>query len=366
MRMLLVGAILLLIAGLAAYKFLPSRGSADAPKPQTPAAQDAAAPRGMPVETAAVVQGSLRDSVTVVGALAANETVVIRPEIAGRVEAIALKEGQPVASGALLVQLDAAINRAELAQAEANEERARRLRDSGGKLVEQGYISATEMDRLETELKVAEAARRLAQARLAKTRIHAPFAGELGLRQVSVGDYVTPGQALVNLDDIGSLKVDFRVPETYLGMLSVGQIVELEVDSFPDQRFAGEVYALDPQVSAADHSVALRARVPNPDGRLRPGLFARVSLLLAERAKALLIPEQAVLPQGDGVFVYRVQEGVARLVEVTLGQRRPGQVEVLSGLQADDIVVTAGQLKISDGAAVTVLAPPAAARPADE
>lgn len=364
--MFFVAALLLLITGLAGYKFFYSRTpAAAAPPAASNAAQLAAGRPVIPVETAQVLQDRLRDSVTVVAALTANEAVVIRPEIAGRIEAMALREGQPVTRGSLLIQLDDAITAAELAQAAAGEERAQRLRDGGRKLVGQGYISATEMDRLETELKLAEANRKLAQARQDKTRIYAPFAGQLGLRQVSVGDYVTPGQSLVNLDDLASLKVDFRVPETYLAALSVGQTIELEVDSFPGVRFTGEVYALDPQISAADHSVALRARVPNPAGQLRPGLFARVNLLLAERANALLIPEQAVLPQGDGNFVYRVQDGQVNLTAVTLGQRRPGQVEVLSGLQLGDTVVTSGQQKLIDGVPVAPVAvPPSAPRAA--
>ncbi len=357
-RLLIVGVLLLLVAGLAGYKFVFSRAPAPAPQSASPSAARTAAGRpALPVETASVVQDTLRKSLTAVGTLVANENVVIRPEIAGRVQAIAFQEGQSATRGAPLVQLDDAVHRAELAQAEAGEEQARRLRDSGLQLVNKGYISTNEMDRLETELKVAEANRKLAQARLAKTRIYAPFTGQLGLRRVSVGDYVNPGQELVTLDDLASLKVDFRVPETYLDALSIGQLIELEVDSFPQERFRGEVYALDPQVSTADHSIALRARIPNPEARLRPGLFARVSLLLEEKAEALLIPEQAVLPQGDGNFVFRVQDGQARLTAITLGQRRLGQVEVLSGLTAGDIVVTAGQQKITDGASVTPLQP---------
>ncbi|HSH42781.1 MAG TPA: efflux RND transporter periplasmic adaptor subunit, partial [Arenicellales bacterium] len=204
-------------------------------------------------------------------------------------------------------------------------------------------------------LESARAAEQLSQARLDKTDVAAPFAGILGLRRVSPGDYVTPGQDLVNLEDIDPIKVDFRIPERFLSSLAAGQTIRVRVDAFPDRAFDGEVYAIDPQIDPGGRSIAIRARIDNADRVLRPGLFARVRLIVAERPESLVVPEQAIVPRGEQRYVFRVVDDQAVLTEVRLGQRQAGDVEVLDGLDDGDIVVTAGQLKIRDGSAVTVL-----------
>jgi len=194
----------------------------------------------------------------------------------------------------------------------------------------------------------------LSRARLDKTDVRAPFSGILGLRRVSPGDYVTPGQDLVNIEDIDPLKVDFRVPERYLANLSAGQRIRVRVDAFPDRSFEGRVYAVDPQIDPAGRSIAIRARIDNPERVLRPGLFARVRLIVDERPNALVIPEQAIVPRGERRYVFRVKDGKAVLTEVRVGQRRQGSVEVVEGLSEGDTVVTAGQLKIRDGVSVSL------------
>jgi membrane fusion protein (multidrug efflux system) len=187
----------------------------------------------------------------------------------------------------------------------------------------------------------------------------APFDGVLGLRKVSVGDYVTPGQDMVNLESIASLKVDFRVPEIFLAALKPGQEIGVTVDAFPGRRFDGVVYAIDPLVDEAGRSVALRARIPNADRELRPGAFVSVTLVVERRENAVMVPEQAMVARGGEQFVYRIVDGVAVLTGVTTGKRRNAQVEIIKGLAAGDVVVTAGQMKLRDGVAVTVLPPPA-------
>ena len=174
----------------------------------------------------------------------------------------------------------------------------------------------------------------------------------VGLRKVSVGDFVNVGQDMVNLEQIDPLKADFRVAEVYLGAVKPGQRIELGVDAFPGEQFAGEVYAIDPLIDESGRSIVLRARLPNVDGRLRPGLFVRVMLVLNEREGAIKVPEQALMPQGQDQFVFRVVDGKAALTKVTAGIRRDGMVEIVEGLGPDDEVVTAGQLKIRDGAPV--------------
>jgi membrane fusion protein, multidrug efflux system len=198
-------------------------------------------------------------------------------------------------------------------------------------------------------LQAAVAALALSQARLEKTRILAPFAGTAGLRRVSPGDYVGTGQDLVNLEAMTTMKVDFRVDQTALPALRVGQSLQVEIDAWPGERFDAEVYAIDPRVADSTRSIALRARMANPDGRLRPGQFARVRLTVERRQDAIVIPEQAVFPRGEQQFVFVVADGRAQLRAVRLGQRVPGSTEIVDGLQVGEAVVVAGVQLLSDG-----------------
>jgi membrane fusion protein (multidrug efflux system) len=172
---------------------------------------------------------------------------------------------------------------------------------------------------------------------------------------VSPGDYVQPGQTLVNLEDVSSVKVDFRVPEARVGRLSVGQSVAVRVDAIPSRTFSGTIAAMDPRLDESTRTALVRARVPNPRGELLPGMFARVAVVIGERPNAILIPEQAVVPIGNDAFVYRVVDGKAAMVKVVIGQRGAGEAEILSGLNPDDLVVIGGQMKLRDGAAVNVI-----------
>jgi membrane fusion protein (multidrug efflux system) len=175
------------------------------------------------------------------------------------------------------------------------------------------------------------------------------------LRRVSVGDFVNMGDDIVNLEQIDPLKADFRVAESYLGAVRPGQRIELGVDAFPGQAFTGEVYAIDPLIDESGRSILLRARLPNPEHVLRPGLFARVTLVLNERENAIQVPEQALVPQGQDQFVFKVVDGKAAFTKVEVGIRREGMVEITAGLGPKDEVVTAGQLKIRDGAEIAPL-----------
>lgn len=325
------------------------------PQPAAGPAAGGGGGQGMPVEAARVRIEAVADEVRAVGTLRSNESVIIRPEIAGRISAIDFDEGEPVEAGQVLVSLDDSTHQAELADARAAlklaESNFRRLDE----LFDRGSTSARERDEALARLESTRAALQLSQARLEKTDVIAPFAGILGLRRVSPGDYVTPGQDLVNLEDIDPIKVDFRIPERYLASLSTGQQIRVGVDAFPGRVFDGEVYAIDPQIDPAGRSIAIRARIANPDRILRPGLFARVRLVVEERPDAMVVPEQAIVPRGAQRYVFRVVDGMAALTEVRLGQRRAGNVEVLEGLGEGDVVVTAGQLKIRDGVPVNVL-----------
>jgi len=177
----------------------------------------------------------------------------------------------------------------------------------------------------------------------------------LGLRSVSVGQYLAEGDAIFKLEAVDPLKVDFRVPEIYFGKVRIGQTINVEVEALPGESVRGAVYAIDPLVDEQGRAIVVRATLPNKDKRLRPGLFARVALVYDTIAAAILVPEQAIMPIGDDKFVFKVVNGKAVLAKVTIGERFKGRAEISQGLAAGDTVVTAGQMKIRDGADVTVM-----------
>jgi membrane fusion protein (multidrug efflux system) len=307
------------------------------------------------VEAATVVIGTVLETIHAVGTLRPSEAVVVSPEIAGRIARLPFSEGERVAAGAALVELDADILRAELEKArsdltlaEANQKRAMTLASQGT-----GTLRAR--DEAIAAYHAAQANVVLAKARLAKTTIAAPFAGMIGLRSVSVGAFVSPGERIVELAEIDPIKIDFRLPELVLQNLRAGQSVRVTVDALPGQTANGEIYVIDPIVDANGRAVRLRARIPNPDGKLSPGLFARVEIIIERRDNAILIPESAVFADGQGRYVYRVLDGRAVQTKVELGQRRPGHVEITRGLERDAVVVTAGHQQIRNGSRVAVV-----------
>lgn len=309
----------------------------------------------LPVEAQPATVGPLAQTLEAVGTLRANEAVMLRPELQGRVSAILFTEAQAVKAGEVLIRLDDARYKAELDEAEANRNLSRANYKRILQLIETKVASVTDRDKAYAELEANEA--RLAQRRdtLAKTVLTAPFEGIVGLRNVSAGDFVSPGQDLVDIVAIKPIKVDFKVPEIYLRSVKTGQALDLIVDAFPGETFRGEVYAVAPQIDVQGRSLAIRASVPNPDGRLRPGLFSRVTLSLQQFDNAIQVPEEAIVPQGSKQLVYRIVDGKAEIVPVKLGIRRNAMVQIVDGLEPGDVVITAGQIKVRPGAAVTAI-----------
>ena len=174
----------------------------------------------------------------------------------------------------------------------------------------------------------------------------------LGLRQASVGDYLSAGQNIVNLEVLDPLKVDFRIPQKAVAQVRLGQIVEITLDTYPGERFRGEIFAINPRLDEAGRSQAIRAHIGNADRRLRPGQFVRVSVILEERPDALVIPEEAVMPQGDKLLVNLLVDGKVERREITLGKRFDGLVEVREGLQGDETIISAGWQRVREGLAV--------------
>lgn len=307
------------------------------------------------VETARPVVENVVDHVTAVGTLRAAESVTIRPEVAGLIERVHLEEGQTVKANDPLFTLDASLIRAEVNEWEATVAQSKRDTERTRELVDRKLAPLSDLDAKRAQLEVDQARLSSARTRLAKTVIRAPFTGVAGLRHVSPGEYVQIGQELVSLVQLDPIKLDFRVPESALSRISTGQRVRIAVDAYPGETFEGEVYAISPQLDASGRSVELRATIANPEGRLRPGLFARVELETAARENALLVPEEALWPVGDKQYVYVVEDGTAKLVEVVTGVRQAGRVEITSGIDRDDVVITAGQIKIGPGMPVQPL-----------
>jgi membrane fusion protein (multidrug efflux system) len=344
------------MAGLGYYAYSANRAPADGPAapsgaPGKPVAGGAPASFPTAVEVARVAASDFSDDVAAVGTLKSNESVVLRPETAGRVAAIGFRDGAVVAKGTVLVVLDAAIQEAELQQAKANLALAQSSYNRNVELVGKKFLSQQALDSSAATLKVQEAAVQLAEAKAAKMRIKAPFTGMVGLRNVSVGDYLKDGQDLINIEDVATLRVDFKLPENYLGRISKGQVVEVQADALPSERFKAVLDAIDPMVDQNGRAISARARLDNAKGKLRPGMFVRVRLLFGERKGVLMVPEQAIVSGGQPA-VFKVVDGKAVMTKVKLGVRRAAQVEVVDGLAAGDIVVTAGQLKLREGAAV--------------
>lgn len=316
---------------------------------------------GMPVEAATVRSETLVRSIPAVGTLHSIESVVVRPEIAGRIEKIAFREGERVEAGSALLTLDDSILRAQLAEARASLQLSKANYQRANELFQKKVGSAQARDQALANMRVDEARVAVAEAQLDKTTIRAPFAGIVGLRKVSPGDYATAGQDIVNLEKIDVLKADFSVPELALPEVAEGQTVNVTVDAFPGRTFKGNVHAIDPLIDARGRSIAIRAHIDNPDNLLRPGLFARIELVVAKTEGALLVPEEAIVPVGEDRFVFRIVDGKAMMTRVRTGARRPGEVQITEGLKAGQQVVTAGQIKLRDGIPVSVV--PAAAPP---
>ena len=338
----------------------PSKGA-----PPGPGAPGGGVARSPGVEVAKVKSVALQDDAQAVGTLKSRQSVMLRPEVAGRVSQIAFADGARVRKGQLLVQLDDVLQRAELSQAQAQVSIARANLKRNQELLAEKFVAPRVVEESQASLQVAEAQMALAQARLGRMRIVAPFDGTVGIRNVNLGDYVKDGADLVNLEDSSSLYVDFRVPERFQGKLATGQRVKVELDALPGQVFHAKVQALDPLVAANGRSVAVRAVLPGVgQSPLRPGMFARTTTVFSVSDAALVVPEEAIVPQGGKQFVFVLDaqgEGdakklLSRKVEVKLGVRNNAQVQLVSGVKEGDTVVVAGQQRLQkDGTEVRVV-----------
>jgi len=288
------------------------------------------------------------------GTAHANESVDVTAKVSNLVTAVRFDEGQQVRRGDLLVELDGAQARAELAIAEAAVTESRSQYKRSRELYSTRALSEAQLDQIEAALKANEARVLVAQARLGDTMIRAPFAGRVGLRRVSPGSLVNPGTVITTLDDTGTIKLDFTVSESFLSSVTPGLAIAAHSIAYPGRTFEGRVSSVDSRVDPSTRSVTVRALVPNPEGLLKPGMFLNVRLSRGA-ADALLVPEQALVPEQGDVFVFVLKGNSVEKRLIRTGQRRVGEVEVVQGLAAGEQVVSEGTQKVRDGAQVKVL-----------
>jgi membrane fusion protein (multidrug efflux system) len=311
---------------------------------------------------AKVEKAMLVDETQSVGSLKSNQGVVLRPEVGGRVSQVLFKDGQRVKKGQLLVQFDDQLPAAQVMQATAELSIAQANHKRNQELVAQNFISKRSLDESDAALQVAQAKLSLAQATLQRLKVVAPFDGVAGLRQINVGDYLKDGADMVNIEDIEAVLLDFRLAERFQAKVKPGQKAQVTLDALPGRKFTAVIQAVDPLIDANGRSVGVRGCIDNRQMQLRPGMFARVNAVFGERADALIIPEEAIVPQGGRSTVVKVVSGpnkdelVSERVTVKIGLRQPGKVEILEGLSLDDSVVIAGQQRLQkDGTLIRII-----------
>ncbi len=340
-------------------------GAAAAPGPLGAASAPGAGATGgggKPAVEVAKVEGvKLVDDNQSVGSLRSRQSVVLRPEVSGRITQLNFRDGDRVKKGQLLVQFDDQLPQAQVQQALAELSIAQVNFKRNQELVEQNFISRRTVDESAAGLQVAEAKLALARATASRLRLVAPFDGLAGIRGVNIGDFLKDGADIVNIEDIEAIYVDYRLPERFQSKVRRGQKAVIDLDALPGRKFSATVQAIDPLIDPNGRSVGIRACIDNRRLQLRPGMFARVNTVFGQRDNARVVPEEAIVPQGGKQFVIKLVDGpdgqrTSQRMEVKVGLRSPGKVEILEGLELGDTVVVAGQQRLQkDGTAVRVV-----------
>ncbi len=317
--------------------------------PRTADVSPAAGGFALPVEATPALQQPLAETLTVVGQVIANRGVDVTSEISGKVSKIAFDEGKPVKAGALLIQLDDSVLRAQLAQAEANLKLAENNVGRYQRLLAEQAPSQQQADAAVADVKLARANVQLARANLDKAYLRAPFDGIAGIRQVDLGEYVTPGSVLVNVTENARLRVTFRVPETQANDVKAGANVRITADNGVEVE--APISAIDSRVDPTSRTREVQVFLDNRENHLTAGQFVRVTLPLRGANDAVVVPDQALVPMGNQTFAYVITDGpkgatLSSRTEVTVGLRNDGQVQVTSGIKPGQMVVTAGQQKL--------------------
>lgn len=321
-----------------------------------PAAGAAGAPGGgmppMPVEVAAAFTDTVVDAISSTGQIEAVQSIELRPDVEGRITAILIREGAYVARGTGLFRIDDAELRAQADRARADRDLARQNLDRTRDLLAQNASSPAELERAEAAYRSANASLALLEVRVNRSTVRAPFAGVMGQRFVSLGDYVTTSSRLASLQTVDPERAVLTVPERYAAALKRGQKVNFRVAALPGREFTGTVDFVDPVVAMPGRTITVKALVPNRDRSLQAGMFIEARLATATRPSAVVIPEDAVLPLQGSTFVWVVKDNKASRRQVELGVRTPGFVEAKTAINAGDMVVVGGQERLQDGAPV--------------
>ena len=335
---------------------------ASTPAPAQEPINGAPAVKPPSVEVAQVELARLTDEARSVGSLRSRRSVVLRPEISGRITQLNFTDGQRVRKGQVLVQFDDQLPQAQIQQSLAELSIAQANQKRNQELVAQNFISQRSLDESAANLQVAQAKLALAKATAARLKIIAPFDGIAGIRQVNVGDYLKDGADIVNIEDIDAVYVDFRLPERFQSQVRRGQTAVLDIDALPGKTYTAQIQAIDPLIDVNGRSVGIRGCIDNRDLQLRPGMFARVTTVFGVRDRAHVVPEEAIVPQGGRQFVIKLLDGpndltrTTQRVEVKVGLRSPGRVEITHGLTIGETVVRTGQQRVQkDGTVVTVV-----------
>lgn len=361
MRIITQAIVVAVLAGVAggAWYVWQDRQAASPANART-AARGGGAPA--PVEVVTVRTGPIVEQTESVGTARANESVVITAKQTGNIAVIGFTEGQRVNANHVLIELEAKERKAELDQARAEVESARAARDEVRQQLERarqlrstGNVTEARLDQLEAQSRAlegrvrgTEARIRAVDARLDDVRLYAPFAGRVGLRQVSLGALVQPGTTITTLDDISKIKVEFNVPEIFLGRLRSDLEVAAKSSAYPGKVFTGKVTAIDTRVDPATRSVKVNALFDNPDEQLKPGLFLSVEIVL-DRREAVIVPDEAVVAEGAKHYVFVVRDNRVERRDIKLNQRLAGEVEVLEGVKAGEVIVSRGIQRIRHG-----------------
>jgi membrane fusion protein (multidrug efflux system) len=347
---LAIGAALLLAVGGGAVTYHRSQLDGEA------AAAVNRGPSAIPVEVTAAESGMIRERIEAVGSTLARQAVDIVALSSGRVAEIAFTPGERVDEGAVLIRLDEQAERAAVAEAEAMLREAELALDRARKLRTNNTVAQATVDELEAAYLGAKARVDAVQKQLTDRTVRAPFAGVVGIRGVDIGARVDDQTVLTTLDDLVEIEIEFSVPEIFFGRVRLDQVIQATSTAYPGRTFAGKIATIDSRIEQVSRAFRIRAVLPNPNLELPAGMFMHVSVVLEERP-AVLIPEQAVLAEGDSTYVFTVQDGRAERRKVRLGQREAGTVEVLDGLAAGETVVRAGLQRLRDGAEVRVPEP---------
>ncbi len=346
MRPLLIIALVIILL-FVGKQYVFNRGSAS---PSAGSSQSRVSTGVLPVDIFIAEPVLIENTVYASGTVTPNEEVSIQSEISGRLIRLNIREGSYIKRGALIAKIDDSDLRAQMKKLNYEEKLAEQIEARQRKLLDIDAISKEEYDIAVNRVNTLSADKELLKVQLAKTEVLAPFDGYIGLKNISIGTYLTPGVVIAELVQTHPLKIDFNIPEKYIGQVEIGQEVSFVVDGIDDQ-FSAKVMALDPKVDEDLRTLRLRAITPNPDRRLLPGMFVRLTVPLGHQ-ESIVVPTDCIVPILKGKMVYVKEKGVARGVEITTGVRDDENIQVLTGLQRGDSVIVSALMSMKDGISI--------------